>query len=87
MRLKFKVEVLEFEDYFIAVPFGDGSDSFRGIMKVNEVGASILNLLSNDTTEKEIIDSLQKEYDVSNEALSSDVRQFLMQFEERGLLQ
>jgi len=87
MRLKFKVEIVEFEDYFVAVPFGDGSDIFRGILKVNEVGASILQLLDKDISEKEIIESLEKEYDVSKEALSSDVRQFLMQFEERGLLQ
>ena len=87
MRLKFKVEIVEFEDYFVAVPYGDGSDTFRGILKVNEVGESILKLLSKDVSEKEIIDSLEKEYDVSKEALSSDVRKFLIQFEERGLLQ
>ena len=87
MRLKFKVEIMEFEDYYIAVPFGDGSDVFHGILKLNEVGVSVLNLLCNDITEKEIIDFLEKEYDVSKEVLSSDVRKFLKQFEERGLLQ
>ena len=86
MRLKYQMETMELEDHVIAVPAGKGTKDFHGIIKLNEMGAEILKLLEQDTTEEAMAGQLETEYEVSREVLLSDIHHFLMELEERGML-
>lgn len=86
MHLKFQLETMELEGKTVAVPISDGTEEFRGVIKVNDIGAFILELLGNEISEDEIIDTLSDRYNVDRNVLASDVHDFLIQFESRGLL-
>jgi hypothetical protein len=53
---------MELDDQIVAVPVGEGSQEFRGVIKLNNSGYEIFELLKNDTTEANIIEILQKRY-------------------------
>lgn len=86
MRLKYQLETMELEGRIVAVPISDGAEEFHGVIKVNEVGLAILELLNNNVSEKEIVDALAYKYRVDRDVLANDIHDFLIQFESRGLL-
>lgn len=86
MHLKYMLETMELEDKIVVVPVGEDADEFRGIMKVNEVGATILDLLKQDISENEIVNHLYDEYDISKELLTKEVNEFVETLNEKGLL-
>ena len=86
MHLKYMLETMELEDKIVVVPVGEDADEFRGIMKVNEVGATILDLLKQDISENEIVNHLYDEYDISKELLAKEVNEFVETLNEKGLL-
>ena len=53
---------------------------------LNEVGTSIWSRIAETCTVAEVIDSLQKEYDVPGERLNEDVLAFLETMEKRNLI-
>lgn len=63
------------------------NDGFNGVMLVSEVGARILALLQQGTdTEEALVDALLAEYDVPKETLLTDVRSFLQDLKDSGIL-
>lgn len=86
MRIKFPLETVTIENEILAIPVGEFSDDFHGVIKLNDVGAVILELLENDISEAEIVDTLGKTYCVTREKLENDVHAFLKLFEEKGIL-
>ena len=47
----------------IAVPVGEGADQVHGVLKLNETGLEIIEMLQEDTTIEEIISKLTSKYD------------------------
>lgn len=86
MRLKFAFETMELDNQVIAVPVGEGAREFHGVIKLNETGARILELLKNETTEEDIVQVLEKEYAVSHEKIVEDVRRYVCEFQKRSML-
>ena len=86
MRLKYPFETMELEGRIVVVPISDDAEGFHGVIKVNEVGLAILELLNNNISEKEIVDALAYKYRVDRDVLANDIHNFLIQFESRGLL-
>lgn len=62
MKLKYIFERMELDDQIVAVPVGEGSQEFHGVIKLNNSGYEIFELLKNDTTEADIIEVLHKRY-------------------------
>ena len=79
-------ETMALDDCIVAVPVGEHASQFYGVIKLNETGASILKMLQKDISEEEIIQALAQAYEMPVETLSSDVRQYLGIFREKGLL-
>ena len=55
----------------VIVPTGNAG--FSGVIKGNETLGIILDLLKYDTTEKEVVDKLEAEYDGPREMIENDV--------------
>lgn len=85
-KLRYKFELMELDNTIIAVPVGENANQFRGVVKLNETGAAILEMLSHDVSEEDILSELLKRYAVSEEALKSDVHQCIDIFQEKGML-
>lgn len=85
-KLKYKFEKLELDGNIIAVPIGENASQFRGVIKLNDTGAKILDMLKDDVSEEKIIEELATQYHVPFEKLSSDVRRCVGIFQERGML-
>jgi len=59
---------------YVAVPIGETSKSFRGMIQLNETGAFLWQKLSEkDCTEEELVEAMLAEYDVSREIAAADV--------------
>lgn len=86
MRLKSSFELMELDDHVIAVPVGENSNAFHGIIKLNDSAAYIFNLLKDDITEEEIVESLKKEYDAPKKTLAEDLQKCLFELKEKGLI-
>ena len=86
MRLKYAFETMELDDQIVAVPVGDGSEEFHGVVKLNETAADIFNLLKEDISEEAIVEAMTEIYDAPKEALAADVRKCVADFMEKGLL-
>ena len=63
------------------------NDGFNGVMLTSEVGSRILELLQEGVdSETSIITSLLEEYEVEELQLAEDVRAFLSELQESGIL-
>lgn len=76
--------VREIAGEFIAVPID--SSCGTSIIILNPVSKFIWDELQNEKTFDEMLDAMLKNYDVSKEEAESDLKDFLMQLVENGLL-
>lgn len=86
MHVKNSLETMELDDQIIAVPVGELATEYHGVLKLNETGAFLLELLKEETTEEALTAALAKEYSVSNDQLAEDVHSYLALFREKGFL-
>lgn len=71
----------------VVVAVGEASKQFSGIIRLNETGAFLWDLLaSGDRTETELVDALLAEYDVSRELATADVAKFVATIRAEGML-
>jgi hypothetical protein len=56
------------------------------VLAVNEVGASVLELLDSRRSVGEILEALLERYDVDRESLTSDVARFLSELRDAGVV-
>lgn len=87
MKLKYEFILSEVADKFVAVPIGDDAENFRGLLKTNDVGAYILNMLKDDIAEEEIVIAMVKDYPEDTEEEIRDVAsKFIATLKENDLL-
>lgn len=87
MRLKYQFETMELEDQTIAVPVGEKANEFHGVVKLNETSAQLFQLLQSETTEEKVVDTMADMYNVSRTAITADVKKFIDELTEKGLLE
>lgn len=86
MHLKYLFETMQLDDQCIAVPVGDASYSYHGVIKLNDTSEYIFSLLKDDISESAIIDAVQQKYDAPREAIMKDVKNCIAYFSKKGLL-
>lgn len=82
------------EDFFlksiagmqVVVPVGTENVNFQGMITLNETGAFLWKLLSEERTEEQLIAALLEEYDVSEETATADISRFVAKLREAELL-
>ena len=73
-------------DSYVAVPVGETSKTFHGMVKLNETGAFLWRELAKETTEDALVDALLSEYEVSREIAQRDVHRVVEMLKENGIL-
>ena len=63
-----------------------GSSEFSGLIRGNSTAGFIIGCLENDTTEDEIVEKMQQEWDVSDEIARKDVRKIVEQLRSVGAI-
>lgn len=86
MRIKIQFELTELGDEIIAVPVGENMDEYNGVIRLNETATIIFKLMLKETSEEAIVETLEKKYKVDHEVLVRDVRKYIEDFREKGLL-
>ncbi len=87
MKLKYIFADVEMDDGIVMVPVGNDASQACGVLKLNQAGQEILHLLTDDTSESEIVDSLSRKYEDGRDTLQGYVRKVLETLREAGLLE
>ena len=87
MKLKYTFADVEMDDGIVMVPVGNGVKEVHSLLKINQAGQEILQLLTADTSENEIVETLSRKYENGRETLQGYVRKVLDTLREAGLLE
>ena len=72
---------------WIAVPVGETSKHFHGMVRLNETGAFLWEKMAErDCSEEELVEALLGEYDVAKEIAAGDVHRVVELLRENGIL-
>ena len=86
MNIKKQLIKREIAGDTILVPVGKTVYESRGLFILNEVAALIWDVLPNSESEKEIVDKILEEYEVSREEAETDTVQFLAKLREMNII-
>ncbi len=70
----------------VVVAVGAASRDFNGIIKLNETGAFLWELLKSERTPEELTEALLAEYDIDRETAAVDVETFVERLSRAELL-
>lgn len=86
MKIKDGFVLREVAGQRIVVAVGKATQSFNGIIKLNESSALLWKKLENGATEEELVGTLLGEYDVTEEEARKDVKTFVDNLTKAGLV-
>lgn len=73
---------------YLAVATGEAALGFKGLVRMNETGAFMWNIVKdNDKKIEELVSALASEYDAPREVLERDAISFEKQLREAGILE
>ena len=87
MKLKSGIIISEINGEFVAVPSGEASKSFNGMIRMNGTAAMIARLLQNAASEDEVVANMCQEYDVDEAIAREDYQTITAQLDELGLIE
>ena len=87
MKMKEGFMVREVGGEVLLVPVGANSIDFKSVIRLNETGAFLLNKLSEDITEEELLEAVINEYDIDEDTASGDIRRFVERLEDAGIIE
>ena len=70
----------------IIVPIKSHVGDLEGVFTLNELGATIWQLINGQTTARELAEAVKNEYDVGAAEAEKDVVDFLRSLEDAGLI-
>ena len=86
MKLRYNFVVRSIDGRPVAVAVGKDNAEFNGMIRLNDTGKFIFDLLSVDTTEADIVAGLTSNYEVDRGEAESAVKEFLQKLIDNGLL-
>lgn len=86
MKLEKEFVLREIAGDYVIIPVGKTVIEFNGLITVNEVGVSIWNMLQNEITFDQIVQGILNEYEVEESVAREDIREFLDQLIDGGIL-
>lgn len=88
MRIKKDFTIQKVGSSYVAVAVGETSKTFHGMVRLNETGAFLWNLLAEkDCTEETLVERLLAEYDVDRETAARDVHRIVESLRENGIFE
>ncbi len=87
MKLKDGFVLEQVGSSYLAVAVGERAETVNALIRLNGSGAFLWRLIAErDMTEAELLDAMLGEYDVSAEIAAADIKKFLKQLSDGGLL-
>ena len=78
MQIKKDFTIQKVGGSYVAVAVGESSKNFHGMIRLNETGAFLWNLMAEkDCSENDLVDAILAEYDVDREIVVADVRRIV----------
>ena len=77
MKIKSGFVLRELAGQSIVIALGEASKTFNGMIKLNDTGKVIWNMLSEGNEASAIVDKFVAEYDVDRETAERDVNTFI----------
>lgn len=71
---------------WLAVPVGPGTEELSVYLELNETSLELFQHLMDGAEEKDLVDYLTSEYEVTKEEAKEHISAFLAHLRERGLL-
>lgn len=87
MKIKSGFVVREIAGQSVVVALGDAGKIFNGIIKLNETGRVIWDMLSAGAEREEMIERLLETYEVDRTVLERDCDLFLQTLKEKNILE
>ena len=87
MKIKNDFIVKEISGSTVVIPVGNRVADFNGMLKLNETGVFLFNLLKNDTTIVALVQCLVDEYEVTKEKANEDVITFVNKLKEADIIE
>lgn len=87
MRLKDGFVLRDIAGSFMVVPVGKRTQEVPGVIALTESGAILWRRLEQGADEKDLVQALLDEYEVSADQVTADVRAFVEKAREQGLLE
>ena len=86
MKLKYEFAIQEVIGNYVAVAVGDKADKFGGVIRLNDTGKRIFELIQQELDEDAIVAALAQEYDASDDALRAEVRKVVAELRSQDVL-
>jgi len=86
MKLKENFVLRQVSETWIVLPLGEEVVDFSGMLKLNESGAMLWEVLGKGGDRQELVQALTAEYEVSEDVAQADVDAFLAKLQEIGCL-
>lgn len=87
MRIHSDFTIQKVGSSYVAVPVGETSKTFHGMVRLNGTGAFIWNLmLEKDCTEEDLVNALLETYEVDRETAAADVSRVVAILKDNGIL-
>ena len=87
MRLKSDYVLREIAGDYVLVPTGEAVAKYNGLFGVSEVGARVLELLSECKDEAEIVSRIVGEYEIDETTAEADVHEFISSLREKEIIE
>lgn len=86
MKIREDIVLRKVGDTWAVFPIADGLKEYGNIMKLNETGAFLWQLLCNEISKEELVESLIKEYEIDKKTAEGAVEQYLTKLHEHGIV-
>ena len=86
MKIQKEFVLREIAGDYVIIPTGKTALTFNGLITVNEVGAELWKMLQSDVTFEDLTQGILDIYDVDEETVKEDMREFLDTLEKGGVL-
>ena len=87
MRLKHPFEIMEIEKQTFAVPVGEDTEAFSGVIRLSKTAAEIFRMLREETDEAAIATRMSERYEVAGDTLKADIHRVIELLREKDLLE
>ena len=86
MRIKDGFVVRDIMGQCVVVATGEASETFSGMIKLNDTGKDIWEGVAAGKSEEEIAEFLISEYDVDEERAKNSVKSFVSDMKDKGFI-
>lgn len=87
MKIKSGFVVREIAGQSVVVALGEASKAFNGIIKLNETGRIIWDMLTEGAEKSDVVDAILADYEIDRATVENDVDAIVATLKENNILE